>query len=108
MNNYEILLMILVPALVNICLRAVPFVFLGRKKEVGAGIRNVGDMLPAAIMATLVIYCIRSITVSGMTDNIMTLTSVAVTSLLHIWKKNTIISISGGTILYMVLVHIFG
>lgn len=106
MNDYEIFAMILVSAAINLCLRAIPFVFLGRKKEVGPKVQKLGDMLPAAIMAILVIYCIRNITVSGMTDNVITLVSVAVTAMLHIWKKNTILSISGGTVLYMILVHV--
>lgn len=106
MNNMQILAAIAVSAMVNIILRGIPFVFLGRKKEIGPRMKSLGDMLPATIMAILVIYCIRSIAESGMTSNVITMVSVAVTAILHIWKKNSILSISGGTVLYMILVHV--
>ncbi|MDD3339022.1 MAG: AzlD domain-containing protein [Lachnospiraceae bacterium] len=106
MNNTQILLTILVSAAITICLRAAPFVFLGRKGELGPRVRSLGNMLPAAIMATLVVYCLKTIPTGAWGENLITIVGVAATALVHIWKKNTILSITVGTVLYMILVHI--
>ncbi len=98
---------ILIIAVCTICTlfeRAFPFLIF-RGKEVPEIVRYLGRVLPMAIMATLVMYCLKGISfasVSGFAP--MLLASVA-TALLHLWKGNTMLSIFGGTILYMVLVQ---
>ena len=104
MRPIHILLSILVPALLTFGLRALPFLLLN-KRELPKRIEYLGNVFPMAIMATLVVYCLKSIPESALQDNLMLLVGVAVTAIVHFWKKSSILSITVGTVLYMVLVH---
>ena len=65
-----------------------------------------GKVFPMAIMATLVVYCLKSVQASALQDNLILFAGVAVTAAVHIWKKSSILSITVGTVVYMVLVHL--
>ena len=82
--------------------RALPFL-LFRGKEVPKAINDLGKMLPLAIMTTLVFYCVRNVEFTAAAGWAPQLISCAVTSILHIWRGNTLLSIAGGTICCMVL-----
>lgn len=84
--------------------RAFPFLIF-RGKEVPEIVRYLGRVLPMAIMATLVMYCLKGITFSSVAGWAPTLLASAITALLHLWKRNTMLSIFGGTICYMLLVQ---
>lgn len=85
--------------------RALPFLIF-RGREVPEGIRYLGRVLPMAIMATLVIYCLKGINFSTAAGWVPMLLGSIVTALLHIWRGNTMLSIFGGTICYMVLIQV--
>lgn len=105
MNPVHILLSILVPALLTFGLRALPFLLLN-KKELPKRIEYLGNVFPMAIMATLVVYCLKSIPKAALQDNLILLAGVLVTAVVHLWKKSSILSITVGTVVYMVLVHV--
>ena len=84
--------------------RALPFLIF-RGKEVPSVIRYLGKVLPMAIMATLVIYCIKSISFTALGGWVPYLIACGVTVLLHLWKSNTFLSIFGGTACYMILIQ---
>ena len=86
---------IAVAAIVTLFIRAIPFVLFGGKREVPATVIYLGKVLPPAIMVILVVYCVKGIDLF-----------TAMVALLHIWKKNTLLSIAVGTILYMILVQV--
>lgn len=84
--------------------RTLPFlIFSGR--EIPRIIRYLGRVLPMAIMATLVLYCIKDISFAACSGWMPYLVGIAATALLHLWKKNSLLSIAGGTAVYMVLVQ---
>lgn len=98
---------ILIIAVCVICTfieRALPFVIF-RKGEVPEVIRYLGKVLPMAIMATLVIYCIKGISFAAAANWLPTLIACGVTVGLHLWKHNAFISILGSTAVYMILVQ---
>jgi branched-subunit amino acid transport protein AzlD len=95
---------IAVAAIVTLIIRAVPFVAFGG--EVPETVTYLGKVLPPAIMVILVIYCVKEINLFTGSHGIPELLSIAVVALLHIWKKNTLLSIAVGTILYMILVQV--
>lgn len=97
---------IAVAAIVTLFIRAIPFVVFGGKREVLATVTYLGKVLPPAIMVILVIYCVKSINLFSGSHGIPELLSIAVVAGLHIWKKNTLLSIAVGTVLYMVLVQV--
>ena len=64
-----------------------------------------GKALPAAVFAMLVVYCLKNAQpVSGI-PALTELIAIAATALLHLWRKNMLLSIAGGTICYMVLLQ---
>lgn len=85
--------------------RALPFLIFGGR-AVPEPVRYLGRVLPMAIMATLVIYCLRGISFSSAAGFAPPLLAAGVTVLLHLWKRSTLISIFGGTVCYMLLVQI--
>lgn len=97
---------IAVAAIVTLFIRAIPFVVFEGKREVPATVTYLGKVLPPAIMVILVIYCVKSINLFSGSHGIPELLSIAVVAGLHIWKKNTLLSIAVATVLYMVLVQV--
>ena len=89
---------IAVAAIVTLIIRAVPFVAFDGKREVPETVTYLGKVLPPAIMVILVIYCVKGINLFTGSHGIPELLSIAVVALLHIWKKNTLLSIAVGTI----------
>lgn len=105
MRSWHILLSILVPAVLTFGLRALPFLLLN-KRELPKRIEYLGNVFPMAIMATLVVYCLKSVPGSALQDNLILLAGVLVTAAVHLWRKSSILSITVGTVVYMVLVHL--
>ena len=105
MNLYP-LAFIAVMAAVTLLTRALPFLLFDRGKEPPETVLYLGRILPPAVMAMLVVYCLRGIqfsVVSGWAPQVIAASAVIV---LHKWKRNTLLSIFGGTILYMTLVQV--
>lgn len=100
------IIMIAVVAFITLFLRAAPFMLFSGKRGTPKVITYLGSVLPFAIIAALVVYCLRSTDFTTAPYGIPGLVSVVVVALLHIWKKNTLISILGGTVLYMVLIRV--
>ena len=99
-------LIIAVAALVTVALRFLPFLLFGGKRETPPFIAYLGRVLPSAIMAMLVVYCLKAVTPLEYPYALPELISCAVVVLLHIWKRNTLLSIGGGTACYMLLVQV--
>ena len=97
---------IAVAAIVTFIIRAIPFVAFGGKREVPITVTYLGKVLPPAIMVILVIYCIKGIHLLSGSHGIPELLSIAVVTALYVWKRNTLLSIAVGTILYMILVQV--
>ena len=85
--------------------RALPFILFGGR-EVPKIIRYLGRILPMAVMATLVVYCLRGMTFDAVGNFLPQLLAVAVVAALHLWRHNTFLSIVVGTAVYMVLVQL--
>lgn len=106
MNNMSVLLLILVIALVTAALRFLPFVIFGGGRKVPQFVSYLGRVLPYSIMAMLVVYCLKGISFIKAPFGIPELISVVLVVVLHVWKRNTLFSIVGGTVCYMVLVQL--
>lgn len=98
-------LLIAVIAAVTMLLRFLPFLVFGNR-ETPAFVTYLGKVLPYAVMGMLVVYCLWNISFVASPHGIPELVSVALVALLHIWKRNTLLSIIGGTACYMVLVQV--
>lgn len=103
--NLNRLVLILSCAILTFGLRAFPFLILGRK-ELPKRVAYVGKVLPMAIMATLVVYCMKAIPSGTLLEALPMLMAITLTAVIHIWKKNTVLSILIGTAGYMILIRL--
>ena len=103
--NTHALLIVLICAGVTLALRAMPFIFFGGK-DVPRLITALGHTLPAAIMAALVVYCLKGVPFGAFADGVKQLIAAAVVVALHIWRRNTLLSIAAGTAVYMILIRL--
>lgn len=108
---------IAVMAIVTFLTRALPFLLFDRGDHPPKLVLYLGRVLPPAVIAMLIVYCLKSniLAVEANLTSLLepavlnqwlpALLAVAVVVILHIWKHNNLLSIFGGTILYMVLVQ---
>lgn len=106
MHNWEAVAMIAVIALVTIALRFLPFLIFGEGRKTPPLIAYLGQVLPYAIMGMLVVYCLKGIRLTIFPFGIPELIGCGIVAGLHIWKRNTILSIGIGTVVYMMLVQL--
>jgi branched-subunit amino acid transport protein AzlD len=101
----QTIVMILAVAAGTQLTRWLPFWLFPEKKEPPAIVTYLGRVLPAATMGLLVVYCLKGVSWASAPHGIPELISVAVVAGLHHWKGNVLLSIAGGTVLYMILVQ---
>lgn len=105
MSNWQVLSLILIMALVTAALRFLPFMIFTKGRKVPEIVAYLGRVLPYAVMAMLVVYCLKGISFVQMPFGLPELISVVLVVVLHVWKRNTLLSIIGGTVCYMMLVQ---
>ena len=105
MSNTQLILMIAVAGACTFATRLFPFALFGGKKEVPKFIKYLGDVLPVAILGILIVYCLRNFEKGSINYILPQIIAVALTAGIHLWKKNTLLSIAVGTIGYMLLIH---
>lgn len=105
MTTNEMILIIAICGIVTFALRAIPFVVLGGR-EVPKAITYLGKVLPMSVMTILVVYCVKGVRFDSPANFVPTLVGLVVTALLHLWKKNTFLSIVAGTVVYMLMVQV--
>lgn len=106
--NYTTVQLLLFYGLVvlgTVLTRALPFILFPEKKLIPKYIRYIADVLPFTIIGMLVIYSLKDISFVNNPHGIPEIISITVTIALHLWKKNTLLSIGGGSLLYMILVQ---
>lgn len=105
MNVGYVLAAILIMAAVTALTRFLPFCLFDRGDTPPKLILYLGRVLPPAIMAMLVVYCLKGVEFSAAGGWAPQLIAVAAVAALHKWKHNNLLSIFGGTALYMFLVQ---
>jgi branched-subunit amino acid transport protein AzlD len=111
MTPLQAALSIIVMALITLLTRALPFLLFDRGETPPKVILYLGRVLPPAVIAMLIVYCLRGMAFTPSLDTaalaLWAPQAIAVIAvvLLHLWKKNNLLSIFGGTVLYMVLVQ---
>src|SRR5690348_8022108 len=86
--------------------RFLPFIVFPSGKRTPNYIQYLGKVLPSAVIGLLVIYCFKNVNILSGSHGIPELIGVVVVALLHFWRKNMLLSIAGGTIVYMILVQL--
>lgn len=84
--------------------RFLPFaLFQGRKTP--RYIQYLGTVLPAAVFGLLVVYCLKNVDTADSPHGLPELIAISVTIALHVWRRQMMLSIAGGTLVYMILVQ---
>ena len=99
-------LLVAVVALVTIGLRFLPFMIFSGRKTTPPFVAYLGRVLPYAIMGMLVVYCLRNIQLFSAPHGAPEFIACAAVVLLHLWKRNSLLSIGAGTVFYMILVQV--
>ncbi|MCI5723325.1 MAG: AzlD domain-containing protein [Erysipelotrichaceae bacterium] len=106
MNNTPFVILVLIMALSVQLTRFLPFLIFGKNKDVPKIVEYFGKVLPAATMGLLVIYCFKDVDYSSISSILPTVLASITVIAIHLWKRNTIVSISVGTIIYMILLRL--
>ena len=105
MDKMHSAVLVAVIALVTAALRFIPFAVFGKGRETPKVITYLGEVLPYAIMGMLVVFCLKGVSLTSAPYGIPELIGCAAVAGLHLWKRNTLLSIVGGTVCYMLLVQ---
>ena len=86
--------------------RFLPFLLFPAGRPTPKYIQYLGKVLPSAVFGMLVIYCLKDVSLISGSHGIPELLAVLAVTVLHLWKRQMLLSIAGGTIFYMVLLQI--
>ena len=105
MPDINAVLLIVVAAVVTAATRFLPFLIFGEHRKTPAIVTYLGTVLPYAIIGMLVVYCMKDVNFLAAPFGAPELIGCGVVALLHVWKRNSLLSIGAGTVVYMVLVQ---
>ena len=106
MTTAQILTTIALLSLGTMITRFLAFIVFNEKKQPPQFIQYLSDMLPAAIFSMLVVYCLKNVRIFGGSHGLPEFMAIGVTTALHLWKRQILLSIAGGTVVYMILVQL--
>ena len=85
--------------------RFLPFLVFPSGKPTPKYVQFLGKFLPAAVFGLLVIYSLKDVSVFTGSHGIPEMISILLVIVLHVWKRQMLLSIAGGTVCYMLLVQ---
>lgn len=91
----------------TMAMRFLPFLVFSSRKPTPPLVQYLGKALPSAIFGMLVIYCLKDVSFVSGSRGIPELIAIAATAALHLWKRQMLLSIAGGTACYMLLLNLF-
>ena len=100
------ILLVVVAVLVTMATRFLPFLIFGENRKTPPIIEYLGKVLPFAIMGMLVVYCLKDVDITAAPHGIPELLGCIAVAALHLWKRNSLLSIGVGVVFYMVLVQV--
>ena len=86
--------------------RFLPFLLFPAGKPTPKYFWSLGTVLPPAVFGMLVIYCLKNVSIFTGSHAIPEMLSIALVVALHLWKRQMLLSIAGGTVCYMLLVQL--
>lgn len=105
MNNAYVYAAVAVVAVLTALTRFLPFLLFRGNRKTPAWVLRLGSRLPYAIMGMLVVYCLKDTALTSLGSLLPVLLACLAVTLLHLWRRNTLLSILGGTLTYMLLVQ---
>lgn len=105
MTDLQYALMVLVMAAVTAAIRFLPFVIF-RNQKTPAFVTYLGHVLPCAVIGMLVVFCFKNLSFVSSPYGVPELIASVIVVGLHIWRRNTLLSILAGTVSYMLMVQL--
>ena len=90
----------------TILTRFLPFLIFPAGKPTPKYIRYLGKVLPSAVFGLLVVYCLKNVSLIASPYGLPEAIALMVVIGLHLWKRQILLSIAGGTVVYMLLVQL--
>lgn len=106
MTATQQLITIAIVALGTMLTRFLPFLVFPEGKPTPKYVQYIGKALPGAVFGLLVIYCLKNVSLLTGSHGLPELIAIAVVVLLHLWKRQMLLSIAAGTVCYMLLVQL--
>ncbi len=106
MTTTEMLITVGAIMLGTMATRFLPFILFPEGRTTPPYIVYLGKVLPYAVIGMLVVYCLKAVDVRAFPYGIPEALAIAAIAILHAWKKNTLLSIGAGTVVYMLLVQL--
>ena len=105
MTTAQQIITIALIALSTVATRALPFVFFPSEKHTPRFVQYLGKYLASAVFGMLVVYCLKDVTFLNGNHGLPQILGILACVALHLWKKNMLLTIAGGTIIYMMVIH---
>ena len=105
MVNAHTFYAIAVMALITALLRFLPFLIFKGKADTPPRVEKLGRLRPSAVIAMLVVYCMKDVDFTASASYLPVLLASVLVGVLHTWKRNILLSVIGGTVIYMLLVQ---
>lgn len=86
--------------------RFLPFILFSKGDRTPPFVRYLGRVLPPAVFGLLVVYCLKNLSVLVYPYALPEIIAIAAVVLLHLWKRQMLLSIFSGTLCYMVLLQL--
>ena len=106
MTVTEQILTIAICALGTMATRFLPFIIFSSKRPIPRFVQYLGKALPGAVFGMLVVYCLKNVSLLSYSFGLPELIAIIFVVLLHLWKRQMLLSIAGGTAVYMLLVQV--
>ncbi|MFB7142319.1 branched-chain amino acid transporter permease [Gottfriedia sp. NPDC056225] len=106
MNLTQQIMTIAMVVLGTVLTRFLPFIIFPAGKPTPKYVQYLGKVLPPAVIGLLVVYCFKNVNILSGNHGVPEFIAVLVVVFLHVWKKMMLLSIAGGTIVYMILVQL--
>jgi branched-subunit amino acid transport protein AzlD len=106
MSNWQNLIFFLIMSLTTILTRALPFLLFPDQARTPAFVRYLGHVLPYPVIGMLVVYCFKDLNLRSAPYGLPELIAIIAIILVHLWRKNALISIGSGTVIYMLLIQL--
>ena len=102
---HQALLIILVSAVATFLTRALPFFLFPPHKRTPQFVLYLGKVLPFATIGMLLVYCLKDVSLVKWSYGLPEAISLLAITVIHLWKRNILLSVGGGTVFYMILVQ---
>ena len=106
MTLLQQMITILICSLGTMLTRFLPFLIFSSRRETPRIVQYLGKALPSALFGMLVVYCLKDTTLLSGSHGLPELLAILLVVGLHLWKRQMLLSIAGGTVFYMILVQV--